>query len=501
MARYAYSPDVYDPRVIDALLTIARRRQLGREHQLAALACGIVEDQLRHRAAGHGTSVGWRQETRSSYGSVERRMDLAASIDRFYDELGPSRPPSRTIGSWVQSVQRSAHPGRYDEALPAAQRVLDVWVAANPTAGGGQPDAGGADPDTPELVSQPGGEPTPDATTPPEPPRTRPGPPTPPPAPWDLPDQLYGPGTILVRGQEVLDGESLDLRAQVNSAALTQTIDGPATLDVELDDADRSIRRSTLFDIGPDGVPPVMEIGGVQFGWTGLSTSGSRVSLTFRDVVAADLQRRRGPDPPVVQAPDTGTFGDFIRRLVAETGWTADVEGGPVALFELKRGTEDDPREDSWTTIKRACDDDDVKFRLIAVANRLLAGSDGWLTKRWAPVDVAEHQGGVDDIDIVAAAGVKVETLTFTFTGAIWALPPTSLLRVVDPGPTNGIWMVSKVSRSLYELETSVEAVRRSLDGVELAGEAYAESVENGGPVPWRPGAERDGGPTMRVGQ
>lgn len=135
-----------DPRVVNSIIAIGRERGLSDEYILTALATGIVEDSLRHSASVRdGTSVGWRQETRSSYGSTERRMDLAGSINRFYDELaGTSRRGS--LGMWAAAVQRPAaqYRGRYDQAMGAARAVLARF-------GGG---AGLGEADAPETSPQ-----------------------------------------------------------------------------------------------------------------------------------------------------------------------------------------------------------------------------------------------------------------------------------------------------------------------------------------------------------
>lgn len=129
---------VADPGVINALISTGRQRGLSDDHILAALATGIVETNLRNLNHGDGSSVNWRQEVAKYYGSVENRMNLAASTGRFYDEL--SRTPRKgSIGGWAQSVQRSAHPERYDQAMGAAQSFLRDFGGSTPQ---GQPAQG-----------------------------------------------------------------------------------------------------------------------------------------------------------------------------------------------------------------------------------------------------------------------------------------------------------------------------------------------------------------------
>lgn len=118
-----FRPDSYDPAVVRTLIETGRQRGLSDDHVLTALATGLVESGLRNLGHGHGTSVGWRQEVAKYYGSRENRMNVQAATNRFYDELAAT-PRAQTLGRWAQAVQRSAHPGRYDEALDVARQVL-----------------------------------------------------------------------------------------------------------------------------------------------------------------------------------------------------------------------------------------------------------------------------------------------------------------------------------------------------------------------------------------
>lgn len=120
---HAHHARNYDPSVVNEIIASARRRKLSDDHIVTALMVGIQESGLRNLDHGHGTSVGWRQEVHKYYGSVANRMNVPASVDRFYNELTHT-PRAATLGLWGQAVQRSAYPNAYDRHLQEARRIL-----------------------------------------------------------------------------------------------------------------------------------------------------------------------------------------------------------------------------------------------------------------------------------------------------------------------------------------------------------------------------------------
>lgn len=98
---------------------------------LAAIETAAVENNYSN-AAGPGPAAGWRQEE-PSYGSVSERLNLAKSVDNFYNEVKGVNSSSMTAGELAQSVQRSAYPKRYGEHETEAKEILGTGV----TAGGG----------------------------------------------------------------------------------------------------------------------------------------------------------------------------------------------------------------------------------------------------------------------------------------------------------------------------------------------------------------------------
>lgn len=93
--------------VAHTIVDVAARMGLGDEYVIAALTAGFMESGLRNLSFGHGTSVGVYQQTRSSYGSVEDRMNVELATQRFFEGLLRA-DASKGLAAWVANVQRPA---------------------------------------------------------------------------------------------------------------------------------------------------------------------------------------------------------------------------------------------------------------------------------------------------------------------------------------------------------------------------------------------------------
>jgi hypothetical protein len=104
----------------------------------AAVETGLVESSLRNLPGGDGSSVGWRQETKSSY-PTQNRMSVAAAADRFFDEA------RRALLVQFASQGAARNPGAVAalaQALPGAQdtpakTTTTTSRSSTPSAGGG----------------------------------------------------------------------------------------------------------------------------------------------------------------------------------------------------------------------------------------------------------------------------------------------------------------------------------------------------------------------------
>jgi murein DD-endopeptidase MepM/ murein hydrolase activator NlpD len=126
-------------RVLSTILRVARRVHASPKERLAAVETGLVETHLRNLRYGDGSSLGWRQETSSSYPNVNR-LNVAGAARRFFSETRSVRGKYGTAGALAQAVQRSAYPDRYQAARGQA---LEILRGAGGAGGAGGGSAGG----------------------------------------------------------------------------------------------------------------------------------------------------------------------------------------------------------------------------------------------------------------------------------------------------------------------------------------------------------------------
>jgi murein DD-endopeptidase MepM/ murein hydrolase activator NlpD len=107
------------------IVSIGRKRRETPKEIKAAIETGLVEANLTNPSHGDGTSVGWRQETASSYPNVNR-LDVRASINRFYNETSKVENRYRRASDIAAAVQRPAaqYRGRYQGRSGEAQQIL-----------------------------------------------------------------------------------------------------------------------------------------------------------------------------------------------------------------------------------------------------------------------------------------------------------------------------------------------------------------------------------------
>jgi hypothetical protein len=120
IARKRYGPGGY---------TKAERRKIR-----SAFLTGRTEANFGNPAGGDGTSVGWRQETASSYPGVDR-MNRKQSVKRYFNEVDSSYAGERAP-ALAQKVQRSAYPSRYAEHGAEGRKLTRKVVRGKAVAGG-----------------------------------------------------------------------------------------------------------------------------------------------------------------------------------------------------------------------------------------------------------------------------------------------------------------------------------------------------------------------------
>lgn len=110
----------------------------------AAIETGLVESNLSNPAGGTADSGGWRQERRSLY---KDPTNVAASINRFFDETGRVRSRYARAGDLAAAVQRPAaqYRGRYQGVSGRAAALMGMKGSAPGVAASAPSPAPGVD--------------------------------------------------------------------------------------------------------------------------------------------------------------------------------------------------------------------------------------------------------------------------------------------------------------------------------------------------------------------
>lgn len=294
---------------------------------------------------------------------------------------------------------------------------------------------------------------------------------------------VYGPQDI------VIEGRSLKAFAEIVTASINRRIDDAPTLTIRTVDTDGKLLASGILEEAARST-----IDGLLFELTGSASSRKDITLVMVDAAAAELMRDI-PEEVISQAPDTGSRGDFLTRLIKRHAWIPiDIETGADQRVELATRL----GESIWQATGRIAAE--VGWRRTAVANRILIGSDRWLGNRTAPLHIREGVGGVDRIEFDYAPGTTVARARVTCDATLWSAPPTQAVSIGGKGPANGSWLVAGISKaSLAATQATVELTRiqRPLpepvpstpDDPEYSDPVEAES---GGPIV--PGATSSGG-------
>src|SRR5215211_8548378 len=137
---------VPDATTLNQVQVAARIVQVGEEtdrserHEIAALATGLVESELRNLPPGVSdndanpnkpsrgisvTSVGvFQQQNLPTWTRSGRdRMNVRDAARSFYEQAQLVDRPGMTIGQLAQAVQGSAHPEKYDLRVDEARRL------------------------------------------------------------------------------------------------------------------------------------------------------------------------------------------------------------------------------------------------------------------------------------------------------------------------------------------------------------------------------------------
>ncbi|PGH46857.1 VCBS repeat-containing protein [Streptomyces sp. Ru87] len=120
-------PPTHDPAVNVIVHRVARAHDANAKVMLAAFEAGWVESHMNNLNCGDKDSIGvFQQRPSYGWGTVEQIMDPVYAATQFVVRAIESdrRDPGQTAGQLAQSVQGSAHPGRYDVAEPTARALM-----------------------------------------------------------------------------------------------------------------------------------------------------------------------------------------------------------------------------------------------------------------------------------------------------------------------------------------------------------------------------------------
>jgi murein DD-endopeptidase MepM/ murein hydrolase activator NlpD len=285
---------------------------------------------------------------------------------------------------------------------------------------------------------------------------------------------MTDPGTDLTTLR--LGGKTVaaNVREALTDASLTRTIEGASTLDLTVHDPKRALVRSALLLERTSAV-----IDGNGFELVQVRKTGSSLQVVFEDAVVADLRRDTGL---LSVKAGTTTIDAFAKRLVAGApGAKLVAFAGQRNLAPLVRGSESEPKENSWQALQRLAEE--RGWRCFADRGVVYLGPDSWLLSRVPTVTVREHTDGIDDLDWDADAGKRATRATFGANIARWSAAPGTSVTLLEQGLGGGVWMVEEVTRPLFTIKGTVTLVRQQ----PVIPEPKPEPRDDGGPATKKP--------------
>jgi cell wall-associated NlpC family hydrolase len=242
--------------------------------------------------------------------------------------------------------------------------------------------------------------------------------------------------------------------AVVEPPVMTLTMDGASTLDVKVNDHDRTLLRSTLLQHRCWA-----EVDDIRFELVAINKTGNVLALTFEDGIAAALRRVKSP----LSVPaGTTTRADFAVRLAKEARvpYLVDDTPRPKVSSQLTRSAHGE-KSDSWEVLGDTAEA--VHWRRFSDGRHLIFGGDEWLLDRDTdPLEVREYSGPVaGEIGLDLDVAKRASGATFDVDARLWAARPGTVVTMGDDmGPGAGKWLVSQFTRPLTSTRASVTLVR-----------------------------------------
>lgn len=254
-----------------------------------------------------------------------------------------------------------------------------------------------------------------------------------------------------------VQGRAGEIHELVTEADLVRTIDGAPTLTVSLTDPERRLSELNFLSYRITVILDRFAYELVQ-----VKKSGDAFTLTFEEVVVAEMRRRNVARKVAANTMSRVEFGYLLLSELPPVDFVTPPIDLEVAHNELARGkdkpTAGQPPEDTWKALTRIFNE--VKWRFWVDKGRVFAAPDTYLIGLPAAATLIERRGGVDDIDYDIDTGKRVDKATIHVLSDRWSLPVGARVDLGGVGPDAGSWIVSEIRRSLFSSQTTVTVIR-----------------------------------------
>jgi hypothetical protein len=206
-------------------------------------------------------------------------------------------------------------------------------------------------------------------------------------------------------------------------------------------------------------------------GWGTPAQINDRAHASHSFFAKAIPNRKAHPDwtlTQLAQSVQISGFPNAYARWADEgasfySAWSGDAEfaGDSVTstkVYEFHRGGAGHKGENSWQCLQRLADEVDWRCYCIGKTIYFLPDRDLYKAR---PVDtISEDDEDIDTIDFDYDLGKNVTHATVQCHMKRWVAPPGSCIMVEKMGPVNGRWIVSDISRSLFNDKTQISLIK-----------------------------------------
>lgn len=147
-----------------------------------------------------------------------------------------------------------------------------------------------------------------------------------------------------------------------------------------------------------------------------------------------------------------------------------------TAPFQFQRGGTNGKRENSWHAMQRLASD--VQWRCFVVDGRVYYASEATLLQQKPELSISEDTLGVDAIDFNVDNGKDSSEATVQARASRWAVPPGSVVELYNCGPADGRWLVSQVTRGIFDAEATITLKRVTLPLLEPAADPSSAAAK-----------------------